>query len=100
MKNVFKKKYLYLGWCVHKLAERKARQLCLQNKIIDIIEDYLLLFRYNSDIVNSISFLKSKMKKYIPQTKVKNEFKTLFQEFERSTKIEVEESSDDSDEEQ
>jgi hypothetical protein len=88
-----------LGWCVHKNSERKARQLCLQNKIVEIMEDYLLLFRYNSDIVNSISFLKSKMKKYIPVTKVKNEFKTLFQEFEKSTKIDAEESSDDSDEE-
>ncbi len=75
-----------LGWCLKGKSERKTRQFCLQNGVVELAQTATEQYRCDSSVMNGIAWLRSMMGKYLavpeeierhptlnPQPKVKGE---------------------------
>lgn len=62
--------FLVLGWCMRGPADRKVRNICNQNGVVDIAIDCMERFRFDTSVINSITWLRAVMPKHIPQPPV------------------------------
>ena len=59
--------FTLLGICLRGVKfERKVRQLCLQNHIVETVERNMKYFRRNARVLGGISFIRGGMQKYLP----------------------------------
>ncbi len=78
--------YNVLGWCLKGKGERKTRAYCMQNNLLELVQQSTTHYRYQSNVMNAIAWLRNTLSKYLPppqepgnyvplnpQPKVKNE---------------------------
>lgn len=54
-----------LGWCIRGKPERKARQLCIEQGIVELVQESMTKFRTDGKVMNAIAWLRGTMMKYL-----------------------------------
>lgn len=63
--DVLSLSFITLGWCIRGKAERKARQLCIELGIVELVEESIKTFRNDGKVMNGIAWLRGTMMKYL-----------------------------------
>ena len=63
--DVLSLSFTTLGWCIRGKPERKARQLCIEQGIVALVEECTAKFRTDGKVMNSIAWLRGTMLKYL-----------------------------------
>lgn len=87
-----------MGWCLKGLkAERKVRNLFMQNDVVMLVHHYITEFRSNTRIMGSVAWLRSSMMKYLP-IDPENDYSTLMKMLDSPDEEEFSEDEEEEDE--
>lgn len=97
--------FTLLGLCLRGVKfERKVRQLCLENNIVQLVERNMKYFRRSARVMGGISFLRGGMSKYLPAD-IEQDLSTLVppppgeepEEYEEEEEVLLDEEEEDDD---